>query len=226
MRPLALKKMPGVGPRTCEVLENMGVNTIGALADLPLSTMLAKFGPSGYGLQRAASGICESQVVLESLPKSISRETTFEEDLADWKQITRILIYLAERAAHNLREHHMECRCVTLKVRYADFDTHTFACTLPEATCLDGEVIGVLHELIPKARARRARVRLIGVALTSLRYNQHQLALFGRPGALKWERVLESVDQIRERHGFELIRLGRSISLGKKVNLSTPSLSR
>ncbi|MCP4638833.1 MAG: DNA polymerase IV, partial [bacterium] len=225
-RPLTLKKLPGIGPRTREVLEALGVMTVGALADLPLPTMLGVFGQMGYGLQRAAQGVSTSPVEPDGVPKSISRETTFERDLLDWEAVERVLVYLSERATHALREKGMETRCVTLKVRYSDFKTYTFARTLPEPTCLDGEIVSVLHELAQKGRERRGRVRLIGVALTSLRYNQHQLRLFDGQAAEKWERVLAGVDRMRERHGFESIRLARTVPLGRKVNLATPSLSR
>ena len=226
LRPLPLAKLPGVGPRTREVLENLGVLTVGALADLPLATLTGVFGPGGYGLQRAARGESSSTVEPESVPKSISRETTFEQDLLDWAHVERILIYLTERAAYALREKGMESKCVTLKVRYADFKTNTFAHSLPEPTCLDGEIVRVLQGLIPKARERRARVRLIGVALTSLNYNQHQLRLFGGKASMKWEKVLESVDKVRDRHGFEFMRSAKSIAMGRDVELATPSLSR
>jgi DNA polymerase-4 len=226
LRPLPLGKLPGAGPRTCEVLEGMGILTVGALADLPLPTLMAAFGSTGYALHEAALGRSTTPVVPESLPKSISRETTFEEDLSDWKRIERILIYLAERATYALREAAMETRCVTLKVRYADFQTSTFARTLPETTCLDGDIVCALEDLLPKAKERRARVRLIGVALTSLSFNQHQLNLFDRRAASKWERVLDSVDRVRDRHGFEVLRSAKSMELGRRVNLATPSLSR
>ncbi|MFA6240134.1 MAG: hypothetical protein WC655_04350, partial [Candidatus Hydrogenedentales bacterium] len=106
------------------------------------------------------------------------------------------------------------------------FKTNTFAHTLREASCLDTDIVTVLHTLVPKAKERRARVRLIGVALTSLTYNQHQLRLFGGKLSEKWERVLEGVDHIRDKHGFESIRTAKSMTLGKNVKLATPSLSR
>ena len=168
-----------MGPRTAEVLESLGVLTIGHLAELPRRTLFQVFGEMGYALHRAARGVSTSPVTPDSVPKSIGRETTFERDLLDWDRIERILTYLAERAAYALRESRMETRCVTLKVRIRISRTHTFAQTLPDPTSVDSEVLGVLKHLIPKAKQRRARVRLIGVSFSSLIYNQHQLYLFG-----------------------------------------------
>ncbi len=226
LRPLPVRKLLGAGPRTCAILESIGAMTIGCLADLPHDTLLRTFGQVGYALQQAARGISTAAVESGSRPKSISRETTFQQDLLDWNRIEPILAYLAERATYALREKGMETKCVTLKVRYSDFETYTFARTLREATCLDNDIIKTLGKLVPKAQMRRARVRLIGVALTSLTYNQHQMFLFGRERVEKWARVLEGVDRLRSRHGFELIRLGRSMELGREVRLATPSLSR
>ena len=226
LRPLPVRKLPGAGPRTCEALESLGVMTIGCLADLPRAVLLRAFGQMGYSFQRSARGISTSPVESGSRPKSVSRETTFDDDLLDWDTIGRMLAYLTERAAYAIREKGLETKRVTLKVRYSDFSTYTFARTLGESTCLDGEIMKALDELVPKAKARRARVRLIGVALTSLSYNQHQLFLFGRQRTEKWARALEGVDRLRGRHGFDLIRLGKSMELGQQVHLATPSLSR
>ena len=210
LRRLPVRKLPGAGPRTCETLESLGVMTIGCLADLPRSALLRAFGPMGYALQRAARGISSAEVESHTRPKSISRETTFDEDLLDWARIEGILAYLAERAAYTLRENGMETKCVGLKVRYSDFKTHTFAKTLREATAVDHDIVAALDELVPKAKARRARVRLIGVGLTALSDQQHQLLLFDRKHSEKWQRLLESVDHLRARHGFDLIRSARS----------------
>jgi DNA polymerase IV len=182
LAPLPLAKLPGAGPHTQQLLESLGVMTIGALARLPASALYAVFGAMGYALQRAAQGVSTTPVEPDSLPKSISRETTFERDLLDWEHIERILLYLMERAAFTLREKGLETRCVTLKVRYADFKTQTFAKTLPEPVSLDRDLLAALRELLPKGRARRAQVRLIGVCLSALTYNQHQLPLFAPAG--------------------------------------------
>jgi len=226
MRPLPLKKIPGIGPRTRETLERLGIHTAGDLSDCATERLLRVFGPAAHGLQQRARGISTSEVAPYSPPKSISRETTFEQDLRDWEQIERVLLYLAERASHTLREQRMECRRVSLKVRYSDFQTPSFATTLADPTALDHEIIAALRQLLPKARERRAPVRLIGVTLGNLRFNQHQLALFDRQDAEKWGRVLESIDDIRGKHGFNVIRSANTMALGRAVELATPSLSR
>ncbi len=227
LAPLALRKLPGAGPRTCATLESLGVLTIGQLAAIPLSMLERLFGvQTAVTLQRAAQGVAATKVESRGLPKSIGRETTFEKDLLDWEQIERTLAYLTERCVYRVRENGLEARRVTLKVRYGDFQTHTFARTLPRPTCIDAEITEALRELIPKGKTRRERVRLVGVTLSMLRHNQHQLQLFDGEQAEKWERVWKKADEVRGKLGFEYLRSGKSMELGREVKLVTPGLSR
>lgn len=216
LAPLPVKKIPGAGPRTCEVLESLGIQTIGQLAEAPQAKLEGVFGHlMAISLQRAARGISDSPVESFSMPKSIGRETTFDQDISDWEQLEKVLSYLTERCTYTLRAQGLETKRVTLKVRYPPFETHTFARTLPEPTCVDADILDVLRELVSKARERRAKVRLIGVTLSALRYNQHQMTLFGGERSAKWEKTMESVDKIRVRHGFSAMRFGKSLGLGQ-----------
>lgn len=85
---------------------------------------------------------------------------------------------------------------VTLKVRYGDFETKSFAKTLEESTSVDSVLAGALQAMLPRGQARRARVRLIGVAFGMLRTNQHQTLLFDGGNSEKWEQVLGRVDRM------------------------------
>jgi len=226
LAPLPVSRLPGVGARTHQMLDELGVHTIGQLAQIPSEALTGIFGQSGYTLRRRARGVDFSPVEEAPYPKSIGRETTFPEDLFDWEQIESVLYYLMERATYALREQRMETGCVTLKVRYADFKTVTFAKTLPESTDLDMVVYAAVRQLLPKAKVRRARVRLVGVTLSSLIYNQHQLSLFTNRAHQKWRRALLSADRLRDRYGFDFLRSARSMRLGRDVQVLTPSLSR
>lgn len=227
LAPLSVRKLPGAGPRTCDVLERMGIRTLGELASTSLVPLEGAFGhQTAISLQRRAQGISTSEVEVERVAKSISRETTFPEDTLAWPQIEQTLAYLTERCMYTLREEGLEAKRVTLKVRYRDFETKTFAHTLSEPTAVDSVVGATLRELIVKGKSRRDRVRLIGVGLDQLRYNQHQMTLFGGKGNEKWERVLEQADAVRQKHGFKYLRSGKSLGLGREVKLATPSLSR
>ena len=105
LAPLPVRKLPGAGPRTCEVLESLGILTLGQLAAMPEVMLERVFGQAAaLWLRRASRGIGESVVEVASAPKSISRETTFEEDLLDWSRIEETLAYLTERCTYALRE--------------------------------------------------------------------------------------------------------------------------
>ncbi len=227
LAPLAVRKLPGAGPRTCQILERLGIVTLGQLAAAPVTLLEGSFGhQTAVGLQRRAQGISTSAVDVERTAKSISRETTFPEDTLEWGQVEQTLAYLTERCMFSLREAGLEAKRVNLKVRYSDFETKTFAHTFPEGTAIDRVVIEALQDLVKKAKGRRARIRLIGIGLDQLRYNQHQMPLFGGKANENWERVLEQADAVREKHGFQYLRSGKSLGLGRDVKLATPSLSR
>ena len=217
LAPMPIRKIPGIGPRSCALLEGLGLRTVAELARCKLSLLERVCGPQhALSLQQAAQGRGSVVVETATRPKSISRETTFSKDRWDWTEIGAVLSYLTEQCTYTLRKQQLETRRVMLKVRYCDFETKTFAQSLMDATTVDSEIQAVVRALIPKARIRRAPIRLVGVGLSQLQYNQHQLALFGREEAEKWGRVLEQVDTVRNRLGFNAVQLGKSITLGQK----------
>ena len=211
LAPLPIEALPGIGARTQAPLNRLGIQTVGELAAFDSALLLRTLGPSSQRLQRMARGESNSTVRTQTTAKSISRETTFAEDRIDWPGIESRLAGLAERAAHALRQQGLEARHITLKVRYADFQTLTFGKTLTDPTAIDQELIHALNSLLPKAKVRRSPVRLIGLTLGTLTDGQHQLALFENANNEAWNRVLASVDQVRERHGLSILKTARAI---------------
>lgn len=212
LEPLPIGVVPGVGPHVRGVLEALGVHTLGRLASYPLAVLEAAVGrATAEWLWWFASGGTSDVWRERELPKSISRETTFAEDLLDWPRIEAVLSSLTERCVYALREAGLEAQGVGLKVRYADFETHCFRKALPEPTALDGEIHALVQSLLPQAKRRRARIRLIGVVLFRLQRSRYQPNLFQNPSALKWERVLTHMDAMRRRLGFHSIHFARSL---------------
>jgi len=226
LAPFLVGELPGAGPKICEKLNRIGILTVGDLAGYSQEPLKRQFGAMAVSLQKAANGIGSSKVTLEREAKSISRETTFPKDVGDWGYLEQMISYLRERVMHSLRHDGLEAKTVVLKVRYGDFTTKTFSKTLPESTSLDRVVEEVSKALMKKGQESSKRVRLIGIGVTQLVHNQHQLSIFDEAGNEKWERATQSIDELRERFGFDAIRSAKTSTLGKGVTLSTPSLSK
>ncbi len=222
LAPLPVGKLPGVGPHTREALENLGIMTVKQLAAVPAPRLERVVGEqAAESLLRAAVGVGSDTVAAHGPPKSVSRETTFKADLADWRVIEPVVFRLAEHCAHTLRMDGLEAKRITLKTRYSDFQTKSFAKTLADPTALDTDIMAALHELFPKAKARRARVRLVGVNLSALSWNQHQMRLFEREHNDKWERLFETVDAMRGKLGFDAVHIGKALNGASQKKPST-----
>lgn len=233
LAPLPIANLPCVGPKTERALKGMGVTTIGQLASLPASLSRANFGALGEVIHRYAMGIDERGIEPPQAAKSISRETTFLEDTLDMPFLKAVLRYLSERVGAELRRGGRRARCITLKLRYADFDSITRSRTLRESTSSNEAIFDVGIKLLEGALSQRQQlVRLIGIGVSSLIGDERQLSLLNSP-KVRWELVDGVIDRIRSRYGFTAIQRGQTLPL-KEVfptengdyMLKTPSLSR
>ena len=164
LAPLAIDKLPGVGKKTEQVLKGLGISTIGKLAKMPPETLKSRFGVFGVTLHRFANGIDDREVSPRGEASSISRETTFARDTGDRTFLSGKLRYLAEKVGADLRQQGKQARCVTVKIRYADFTTITRSHTLSQATDTDQTIFQTGDDLMRKAlTADRRAVRLIGI---------------------------------------------------------------
>ena len=166
--PLAVRKLRGVGPKTEERLTAMGITTIGELAAMPREQLAESLGRSyGVYLHDAAHGIDEEPIVTHWEPKSRSRETTFEHDTSDWQRIAQTLAELARDVATDLHEEGYRARAIGIKLRYADFETHTRVKTLPEPTDSETAIRKAAFECLGRLKLDR-KVRLLGVRVGEL----------------------------------------------------------
>jgi DNA polymerase-4 len=171
--PLAVRRLWGVGPKTEERLAAMGIATIGDLATVPLVTLIAWFGRShGAWLHQAARGVDQSPLVPHREPKSLSRETTFQQDTRNLEFLTDVLLCLIQDVAARLQKQGYRCRTVTVKLRYADFETHLHAVTLERPTA-DPETIRQAARCCLARFPLGKKVRLIGVRLSGLAKGRH-----------------------------------------------------
>jgi DNA polymerase IV len=167
--PLPAGKLWGVGPKTEEHLERMGIHTVGEITSLGLDVLVREFGDShGKFLHRASRGIDERPLVTHWVPKSSSRETTFEHDTVNRQIITETLLEQAREVAEEIRKGGLKAKNVTVKVRFNNFETYTRGMTLKEAT----DEISVIRNAAMLSLKRfdlRRPVRLIGIRLGGLR---------------------------------------------------------
>lgn len=166
--PLGVRRIPGVGPKTEARLAELGIRTVGELAAQPVAQLLARFGRSfGAFLYRAARGIDDDPIVTHWEPKQRSRETTFQEDTGDWQTIARTIAALAREVTDELREDGYRARSVGIKLRFADFETHTREKTLPAPTDAELAIRKAAFECLARLKLDR-RVRLLGVRVGDL----------------------------------------------------------
>jgi DNA polymerase-4 len=210
LAPLPVGHLPGIGRRTRDRLQELGVRTIGDLSRFPPALLSAVFGAWGRQMSERARGLCLSPVAESWAPKSISRETTFETDTVDPRILEATLCRLVERAGHALRRQEMTAATVGLKLRYADFQTLSRSRTIP-ASDDDVTLFRAARALLEKAFTRRVRIRLLGVKLSSLAARDPQGALFDRQEHLRRARLLRSADRVREKFGADALHLATAL---------------
>jgi DNA polymerase-4 len=233
LAPLPVGSLPGVGRRTEQAIKEMGIATIGQLAALSPELVRGRFGATGLMIHRYANGIDNREVELPGEAKSISRETTFVQDTADLRFLQAILRYLCERVGTELRDQNKQARSITLKLRYADFETITRRMTSEEATDADEVIFAGAVKLLSRTLAGKQKlVRLLGVEVSNFVGYGRQLHLLDSMSQRRGH-LDKAIDRIRRKYGFTSIQTGRTLALrdiftshnGDYI-LGTPSLSR
>jgi nucleotidyltransferase/DNA polymerase involved in DNA repair len=218
LRPLEVRRLPGVGPRMQQSLREMGVRTIGDLARLGEDELRERLGEWGADLHRKALGRDESPVERGDEAKSVGHEHTFAEDTADRDELLRMLMRLCEKTARRARKAGLRGRTVTTKVRFGDFTTLTRQQTLPEPVAEAGELYAAALENLAAAEVGERKVRLIGVSISGFGEEGEglrQTALFPEPSPAVKEtlahRIARAEDAVKDRFGEEAIRRGASL---------------
>lgn len=220
LAPMAVGKIPMIGAVTAQTLRNMGIVHVGTLSQMPLKVLERTFGKSGVMLWERANGIDLRPVVPYSEQKSLSKEITFEQDTTDVTLLRRILGSLTEQLAYDLRKMGQCTSCITVKLRYSNFDTHTRQISIP-ASASDHRLIPAVHELFEKLYDRRLLIRLIGVRFSKLLQGQEQLSLFDDGARLV--PLYGAMDQLRNRYGeFSVLRASGLMERGERRNALLP----
>jgi DNA polymerase IV len=233
LAPLPIRRMPGIGEKTEPALKRLGIDTIGKLARVPPEGLKRALGNYGEHLHRLALGQDDSPVLPRDEAKSMSRETTFSEDIGDRTALEATLRYLAERVGRSLRKSGKLARTVTLKLRFNDFSTITRNRTPAQAADADDIIFEIGLGLLRTALTKERRsVRLIGIGVSGFAEPGQQLNLLD-DSIPRLKQLDRAVDRIREKYGFGAIQTGRTMKLrdlfeedARGYKLHTPGLSR
>jgi DNA polymerase-4 len=198
LAPLSILKMPGIGKETGLKLLKMGVETIKTLSEIPVEMLQNLLGKWGIELWRRAQGIDETPVVPYHEQKSISKEETFTQDTIDLDYLNRELVRMTEKIAFELRQQNKLTGCVTVKLRYSNFDTHTKQASIAY-TNADHILLKTVKDLFKQLFERRMLIRLIGVRFTDLIPGNYQIDMFDdKQETIK---LYQAIDSIKNRFG-------------------------
>lgn len=202
LNPLSIQKIPMVGAVTFQLLSRIGVRKIQTLAEMPAEVLQQMIGKNGLELWKKAHGIDHTPVEPYTERKSISTETTFSQDTIDLAKLRRILLGMVEKLAFQLRAEQWLTSTVTVKIRYANFDTETKQCRVAY-TSADHVLTKNVIELFEKVYQRRMRLRLIGVRFSGLVRGTYQIDLF--EDTQEMLSLYEAMDKMKKRYGFDAV---------------------
>jgi DNA polymerase-4 len=201
--PLSISKIPMIGMKTYHSLRSMGIATICTLRHIPAEMLEKLMGKNGIEIWKRANGIDNTPVISYSEQKSISTEHTFEKDTTEIDRLNQLLVSMVEKIAYELRSQEKLTSCITVKIRYSNFDTHTLQKRIPY-TSFDHVLAGIAKELFIKLYQRRMLIRLIGVRFSHMVRGVQQLDMFDdTPEKVN---LYLAMDKLRRRFGRSAVR--------------------
>lgn len=213
LAPLSIKKIPMVGDKTYQLLREMGVEKVKTVQEMPVELMEQVLGQSGTIIWKKANGIDNSPVEQYSERKSISTECTFERDTIDVAHLKRILISMTEKLTFQLRSEEKLTACVTVKIRYSDFNTYTMQMRIPY-TSLDHVLMEKVKELFDKLYQKRMLIRLIGIRFSHLIQGNYQFDLFD--DTIEQLQLYQAMDKLRKRYGLASVMRAAGLGIKKR----------
>jgi DNA polymerase-4 len=215
LHPLPVSDLWGVGPKTAEQLQRLGLKTVSDVANMPLDTLKRALGDAtGEHLYELSWGRDFRSVIPDEPDKSISAAETFSYDIEDPEIILREYLRLTEKASARLRDKELYAKTISIKVRFADFSTITRSKTLPLPISSTQEIYQVVKDLYQALKLDRARLRLVGVSLENLRESAPQQLMLGQRDK-GWREAESAIDRATERFGEESVRPARLFRKGK-----------
>jgi len=208
MAPLSIRKIPMVGEKTYMQLRNMGIAHIHTLQQMDVFTLQRVLGENGVSIWKKANALDDAPVVPYHEQKSMSRETTFQSDTIDVNMLRKTMLSMADELAFDLRREGKLTSCITLKIRYSNFDTHTMQVSVPY-TASERVIAEKILGLFQKLYTRRMLIRLVGVKLSDLISGSLQIDLFH--DTITDLNLSQAMDSIRIKHGTTAIVGGFSL---------------
>jgi DNA polymerase-4 len=211
LHPIPVGELWGVGERTAELLNRLGLRTIGDVASVPTATLQRALGPLGLQVAKLAAGTDSRPVVADPPRKSLGAEETFERDLVTEEEMAQALLRLSDRVSSRLRSQGISGRTVNVKVRFSTFVTVTRSRTLPREVDGTSPIYATARELCTRALANGSgssrRVRLLGVSVSQLGScpASEQISLEDQP---RWSEAETALDGVRRRFGDSALQLG------------------
>jgi DNA polymerase-4 len=203
LAPLSIKKIPMIGEKTYFVLRNMGIELVRTLQDMPMELLQDVLGDNGSSIWKKANGIDNTPIEPYTEQKSMSQEETFEMDTIDVVKLKNILIAMTEKLCFRLRTQNRLTGCITVKIRYSNFDTHNMQCRIPYSSS-DHTIIEKVKMLFEKLYNRRMLIRLVGVKFSHLVGGGHQINMFD--DNVNVLNLYHAMDALRLRFGEDKIQ--------------------
>ncbi len=221
LAPLSIKKIPMVGEKTYRTFCNMGIKSVGTVQQMPVEMMRSVFGKNGQIIWQRANGIDHTPIVAYHERKSISSERTYGKDTIDVIKLKTTITAMAENLAFQLRRGGKLTSCITVKIRYSDFQTYSKQLKIPY-TSADHHLIPVVLELFENLHSRRLLIRLVGVRYSGLTTGTYQINLFD--DEKKTTNLYKAMDAIRIRYGDRSIMRAATMGEGARTvgNFTNP----
>ncbi|SDT20566.1 DNA polymerase-4 [Maribacter dokdonensis] len=212
LAPLSIKKIPMVGDKTYQTLRNLGLRQVRTVQEMPMEVMQRVLGANGGVIWKRANGIDNTPVIPFNERKSISTERTFDKDTIDVNRLRGILIAMTENLAYQLRRGEKLTACISVKIRYSDFNTYSKQMRIPY-TSADHILIPKILDLFKNLYNRRLLVRLIGIRFSHLVSGNYQINVFDDTEEIL--SLYNAMDNIRKRYGDKSVL--RASGMGAKT---------
>ena len=218
LAPLSVRKIPMVGEVTYKSLCDLGIKRIRTVQEMPYEMMSKVLGKNGGSIWKKANGIDNAPVVQYQERKSISTERTFDRDTTDVSKLKTILTAMTQELTYQLRNGNKLTACVSVKIRYSDFQTYTMQKRIPYSAS-DHIIFPIIMELFKRLYQRRLLVRLVGVNFSHLVEGGQQINLF--EDCDKVISLYQAMDRIRKRYGSRAV-INASGMGAKSIGRSNP----